>query len=82
MMTATLRNWGGSVALPIPKNLLSLAHLEAGNEVTIDVRDGQIIIAANRPQFTLKQLMQEHKKLALPRDEEWLGFDELPSERV
>ncbi len=51
MMTATLRNWGGSIALPIPK-------------------------------FTLKQLMQEHKALALPRDAAWLDFDDLPAERV
>ena len=82
MMTATLRNWGGSVALPIPKTLLSLAHLEAGNEVTLDVRDGLIVIAPSRAKFTLQQLMQEHKALKLPRDEEWLGFDDLPSERV
>ncbi len=82
MVTATLRNWGGSVALPIPKTLLSLADLEVGNEVTLDLRDGQIVIAASRPKFTLKQLMQEHKALALPRDAAWLDFDDLPSERV
>ena len=82
MMTATLRNWGGSVALPIPKTLLSLAHLEVENEVTLDLRNGQIAITASRPKFTLKQLQQEHKALALQRDAAWLDFDDLPSERV
>ena len=82
MMTATLRSWGGSVALPIPKTLLSLAHLEVGHEVTLDVKDGQIVIAASRPKFTLQQLMAEHKALKLPRDDAWLDFDDLPSEGV
>ena len=82
MITATLRNWGGSVALPIPKALLSLAALEAGNEVTLDVRDGQIVIAASRPKFSLERLKKEHKALKLPRDDAWLDFADLPSERV
>ena len=82
MMTATPRSWGGSVALPIPKTLLSLAHLEVGNEVTLDLRDGQIVIAASPKKFTLEQLTQEHKALKLPRDDAWLDFDELASERV
>ena len=82
MITATLRSWGGSAALPIPRYLLALAQLEAGDEVTLDVRKGQIVIAASRPQFTLKQLMQEHKALKLPTDDAWLEFDDLPSERA
>ncbi len=82
MMTATLRNWGGSVALPIPKAVLSLAALEAGREVTLDVQNGQIVIAASRPKYTLEQLQKEHKTLKLPRDDAWLDFAELPSERA
>ena len=82
MITATLRNWGGSVALPIPKKLLSLASLAAGKEVTLDVQDGRIVVEAAKPQFTLSQLMKEHKALKFPRDEEWLGFEELPSEKA
>ena len=82
MITATLRKWGGSVALPIPKKLLSLASLAAGNEVTLDVQDGKIVIEASKPQFTLSQLMPGNKALKLPRDDEWLGFKELPSEQV
>ena len=82
MVTATLRTWGGSVALPIPKKLLSLASLAAGHEVTLDVQDGRIVVEAAKPHFTLSQLMKEHKALKLPRDEQWLGFEELPSEKA
>jgi antitoxin component of MazEF toxin-antitoxin module len=82
MNTATLRNWGGSVALPIPRNLLSLLSLDAGAEVDMDVQDGKIIIQASKPKYTLEQLRKEHKALKLPKDAAWLDFEDLPSERI
>lgn len=82
MNTATLRNWGGSVALPIPRNLLAMLSLEAGKEVDMDVQDGKIIIQAAKPKFTLELLRKEHKALKLPQDKGWLDFEDLPSERV
>lgn len=82
MITATLRNWGGSVALPIPKKLLSLASLEVGHEVSMNVEGGRLVIEAAKRKFTLAQLMKEHKALKLPRDDAWLDFADLPSERV
>lgn len=82
MNTATLRNWGGSVALPIPRNLLAMLSLEAGKEVNLDVQDGKIIIQAVKPKYTLEQLRKEHKALKLPKDKAWLDFEDLPSERV
>lgn len=81
MITATLRNWGGSVALPIPKKLLSLAELDAGQQVTLDLQDGKIVVAASVPKFTLAQLMKEHKALKLPQDSQWIEFEPLPSEQ-
>jgi antitoxin ChpS len=82
MNTATLRNWGGSVALPIPRNLLAMLSLEAGKEVDMDVQDGRIIIQASKQKYTLEQLRKEHKALKLPKDSAWLDFEDLPSERV
>lgn len=82
MNTATLRNWGGSVALPIPRNLLALLSLEAGKQVDIEVQDGKIIIQAAKPKHNLDQLRKEHKALKLPKDTAWLDFDDRPSERV
>ena len=80
MTTATLRNWGGSIALPIPKELLSLVSLKAGSEVNVDVQAGRLVIEPLRPRYTLAQLMKEHKSLKLPPDREWLDFEPLPSE--
>lgn len=82
MMTATLRNWGGSIALPLPKKLLALAAMNAGDAVKLDLQGGKITIEAAPPQYTLAQLMQEHKALKLPRDDAWLDFPALPSEQV
>ena len=82
MNTATLRNWGGSVALPIPRKLLAMLHLEAGKDVDIDVQDGKIIIQAARPKYSLDQLRAEHKAVKLPKVPPWLDFEDLPSERI
>lgn len=82
MNTATLRNWGGSVALPIPRNLLAMLSLDAGKQVDIDVQNGKIIIQASKPKHSLEQLRKEHKALKLPKDTGWLDFEDLPSERI
>ncbi len=81
MATATLRNWGGSIALPIPKDLLSLVSLGAGSEVNVDVQAGRLVIEAARPRHTLAQLMKEHKALKLPHDPAWIDFEPLVSEK-
>ena len=82
MNSATLRKWGGSIDLPIPRNLLAMLNLEAGKVVDIDVQDGKIIIQAARPKYNLDQLRAEHKALKLPKDTAWLDFEDLPSERI
>ncbi len=71
MLTSTLRNWGGSVALPIPKKILSLAKMAAGREVEIAVESGKIVISPVR-RHSFAELLAEHRKLKLPRDDAWL----------
>jgi len=71
MLTSTLRNWGGSVALPIPKKVLALAKLSAGHEVEIEVREGSIVISPARNR-SFADLLAEHRKLRIPRDDTWL----------
>lgn len=71
MLTSTLRNWGGSVALPIPKKILALAKMQAGREVEIAVEAGNIVISPAR-RHSFAELLAEHRKLKLPRDDAWL----------
>lgn len=81
MLTATLRNWGGSVALPIPKKLLTALGLQAGAEVSLDISNGQLVMAPART-YTFEQLLAEHKALKLDVDHEWLDFPALPGEEA
>lgn len=71
MLTSRLRNWGGSVALPIPKKILSLVKLAAGREVEIAVEAGNIVISPLR-RHSFAELLAEHRKLKLPRDDAWV----------
>jgi len=71
MLTSKLRVWGGSVALPIPKKILAIAKLAAGREVEITVEGANIVISpVARKSFN--ELLAEHRKLDLPRDEAWI----------
>lgn len=71
MLTSILRNWGGSVALPIPKKVLALAKMSAGREVEIEVKAGSIVISPVRG-HSFADLLAEHRKLKLRRDDAWL----------
>ncbi len=71
MLSSILRNWGGSVALPIPKKVLEPTRMSAGSEVEIEVKAGSIVISALRG-HSFAELLAEHRKLKLPRDDHWL----------
>jgi antitoxin MazE len=63
MTTATLRKWGGAVAVSLPKKVLALLGLDAGALVEVTARDGKIILSPARPAYTLKQLLKEQQQL-------------------
>jgi antitoxin component of MazEF toxin-antitoxin module len=63
MPTATLRKWGGAIAVSLPKKILSMLSLEAGAEVDIAAENGKIILSPPRSSFTLTQLVKEQKQL-------------------
>jgi antitoxin component of MazEF toxin-antitoxin module len=63
MSTATLRKWGGAIAVSLPKKLLSMLSLEVGAEVNIVAENGKIILSPARQSLTLPQLMKEQKQL-------------------
>jgi Growth regulator len=77
MPRATLRNWGGAVAVSLPKKLLSALGLQAGSEVEIAVEADKIVLLPVHPKHTLDELIREQE--ALERefgqalvDREWL----------
>lgn len=77
MTTSTLRNWGGAIAVSLPKKILGLLGLKAGSEVEVKVEDGKIVLLPARPRFSLEQLEKEQKQLERKLggsliDREWL----------
>jgi antitoxin component of MazEF toxin-antitoxin module len=83
MLTTTLRQWGGSVTLPLPKKMLASLDLEVGQTVALHVENNAIVVRPiPKTSFTLAQLMQEQAALKLPKDSAWLDFEPLASELV
>ena len=61
-METTIQKWGNSQGLRFPKQLLEEAHLSVGDEVTLSVKDGKIIVeAVNRVhgRYRIKKLIAE-----------------------
>ena len=81
MLTSTLRVWGGSVALPIPRKILAIAKLAAGREVEITVEGEKIVISPVAAK-SFSELLAEHRKLDLPRDDAWIDSAPAGEERL
>lgn len=78
MNIATLRNWGGAVAVSLPKKILAMLGLRAGAEVEVRVEDGKIVLLPARPRLSLAQLEREQRALERKlggrlTDAEWIG---------
>lgn len=61
-MVTTIQKWGNSQGLRFPKNLLEEANISVGDEVTLSVKDGKIIVEpANRVRgrYNIKKLVAE-----------------------
>jgi antitoxin component of MazEF toxin-antitoxin module len=63
MHISTLRNWGGAIAVSLPKKLLAALGLGAGTEVAVRIEDGNIVLSPARERYTLAQLEKEQRAL-------------------
>ena len=77
MNVSILRNWGGAIAVSLPKKVLAVLGLGAGAEVEVKIKDGAIVLSPVRTRHTLAQLEKEQRRLeqSLGRplaDKDWL----------
>lgn len=75
MVTATLRNVGGSVMLAIPKPILDGLGMGANEQVSLHIEAGKIVIAPRpRAKYTLQELVAQCDDTA-PVDDCVCAFD-------
>ena len=77
MTTATLRKWGGAIAVSLPKKLIATLGLEAGSAVEVKIERDSIVLEPAKRRHTLAQLEKERRPLPGPAgrdpaDREWL----------
>jgi antitoxin MazE len=62
-MKTRIQRWGNSLALRIPKTFAVEAGIEEDSPVELSLEKGKLIIAsAQKPKFTLKQLLAQVDK--------------------
>lgn len=59
---AKLQKWGNSMGIRIPKAIIEQAHLSVNIPVTIEHRDGKIIIFPSQKNFQLNKLLGQVKE--------------------
>jgi antitoxin MazE len=61
VLNATIRRWGNSAAVRIPRAVLSQANLEEGNDVEILLtKEGEITLRAVRKRKTIEELFADY----------------------
>lgn len=79
MRTTQLRKVGGSVMLAVPPPLLDLLRLEVGARVTLDIRDGSLIVTPRRrPTYTLDELLAQCDDEIHAHEEDGVWLDARP----
>lgn len=77
MQQLTVKKWGNSLGVRIPKNIAETGKLKIDQEVSIEVVDGKIIITplAQVKEYSLKELLENCPSDSLALDDEdraWL----------
>ena len=60
-MTTTIKRWGNSAAVRIPRNVLSQVKLEEGSDVEIIIsKEGEITLRAVRKRKSIQELFADY----------------------
>jgi antitoxin component of MazEF toxin-antitoxin module len=78
MQQLTVKKWGNSLGVRIPKNIAETGRLKVDQEVSIEAVDGKIIITplAQVKEYSLKELLNNCPPDSLAFDDEdraWLN---------
>jgi antitoxin MazE len=78
MTELVIKKWGNSLAARIPKVIADMIHLEKDQTVTIEAKDGRIVITPiqDKKEYTLDELLSQCDPEAISLDAEdkaWLN---------
>lgn len=61
MAVQTLKRWGNSLAVRIPANVANAAEFSEGQEVDVEVQDGQVLVRAHQAirRFSRERYLQQ-----------------------
>jgi antitoxin component of MazEF toxin-antitoxin module len=84
-MRLTVKKWGNSLGVRIPKNIAETGKLKVDQEVNIEAVDGKIIITplAQAKEYSLKDLLKNCPPDSLALDDEdrvWLNAEPVGKE--
>jgi antitoxin MazE len=66
-MQTKIQRWGNSLGLRIPRSFAEEAGVEAGSQVDISVRDGNLVVSApKRRRYRLSELLAKVTTKNLP----------------
>ncbi|WP_282197555.1 AbrB/MazE/SpoVT family DNA-binding domain-containing protein [Turicimonas muris] len=87
MFTISLRKTGGSTVATIPKTILELLNIKAGDTVECELTDKGLTMLRNSSglrrrklkikKFNLETLLDEHEKIRPMLDQEYKAWDAL-----
>ncbi|MGR3722625.1 AbrB/MazE/SpoVT family DNA-binding domain-containing protein [Abyssibius alkaniclasticus] len=61
-MQLSISKWGNSLALRLPRHLVREARLAEGAKVTLETRDGSLVVTPVRKKFKLSELLADYNK--------------------
>ncbi|CAN7641552.1 AbrB/MazE/SpoVT family DNA-binding domain-containing protein [Neorhizobium tomejilense] len=67
-VTTKIRRQGGAAVITIPPALLKLMHTEVGDQLTLDVANGELIarpVESGRKRYTLSELLKGSDAMAM-----------------
>jgi antitoxin MazE len=71
-MTATIKKWGNSLALRLPKTLAIDAHIAAGSRVELVRTDEGVLVRVGRkPRYRLSELLTGVTKKNIHPETDW-----------
>ena len=72
MATSTqIARWGNSLGLRLPKSVALEAQLDAGDTVSVSVKDGAIVVRPARPTYSLEALVAKITKRNRYEEADW-----------